>query len=192
MSMRRFQRALRGLGFAMLLGFIPSLASAQYPPSGPAHAPPPPAAYGGAPQTYVYVDPQRVAMLQMRLSELHQLRSQHGVGGPIAMMAIGGGTVVIAGFYAAGLALARAVSGTYDDVTGFDRTRALRVTGIVALVGAGLTIGGGFRLRQRLVLRRQYNPEILQIRQELRGMGVRAFHLEGGAGYVAGRLRFAF
>jgi hypothetical protein len=113
----------------------------------------------------VYVAPteqSRVGQLEARLLQLRLERSQYRIGGPIAMLSIGSGSLAIFGLSAL------VVRGLDDIDSDVDYDRPRRVLGGLMVVSGVMIIVGSIRLSRRLGQRRVYNPEIQQIRLELR------------------------
>jgi hypothetical protein len=127
----------------------------------PDTAVPPPGAYTVQP-----VD--RYQALQERLAYLRAERSRYSIGGSIVMMSIGGAMVIL-GASVGGVLRALDREG-YAESTIFDRDRASIIFFTIMGGGAALMIGGSIKLARRAKMRRQYDPEIRQIREELRNM----------------------
>jgi hypothetical protein len=167
-------------------GAAPPVVVVQDPGGGGQVAAPP-----AAPQ-YAGPDPYRMQALQARLNYLLAERSQYRIGGPITMLAIGGGLFVIGGLSAWALWRAEATDFGFEDR---NYTTAAGVFTAIAIVGGVLAVVGGVKLGRRLRMRRQYDPEIRQIREELRMSqsyyGYRAL-LDVGAGPSGVTLRLRF
>jgi len=190
---RVFSSVLAGLVSAALVASTASPALAQGPAPQPQPQGQPQVIYvqqGPAPQVnYTYAD---VPALQARLLELRVARSQYSVGGPVAAIAVGAAVAAISGLVCMGFGLARSVSVDEYGPDGTDLRRGVRVSGALVGVGLGLTIFGSVRLSHQLRLRRQYDPEIYQIREQLRMMSVPRASLRVGPGGFGIDAQFAF
>lgn len=118
------------------------------------------------PEAYAAQDPYRLQTLERRLAELRAQRSQYGIGGPITMMGVGGGLLLFGGSFAW---IFWSLDGDpYSTDYGYDNHKLAVAFTTVAAVGGALFIVGTIKLPHRLRMRRQFNPEIRQIQQEIR------------------------
>ncbi len=120
------------------------------------------------PGAYTLQSPDRYQALQARLAYLRAERSRYSIGGSIVMISLGGAMVILGGSVAWMLrALDR---GGVAETDVFDRDRASIIFFTIMGAGAVMTIFGSIKLARRAHMRRQYDPEIRQIREELRQM----------------------
>lgn len=137
----------------------------EQPPPGsqqviivPSQEVPPPEAYVSYGQ-----GPNRLQTLELRLAELRAERSRYRIGGSIAMMGIGGGLAIVGG----SVAWVLWESLDWDPYNDSLRRAAIGFS-VVGAVGGSLFIFGTIKLARRLRMRRRYDPEIRQIRDEIR------------------------
>lgn len=156
------------------------------PSAAPASAPP--TAYAPLPPRLPPVPGNRTELdaVNQRLYVLQRERSQYGIGGPIAMTAVGyGGALLFSLVAVTGLATAEAIENNdvdRDDFEDFDSNddgrlderderdarRVARVAAGFAAVSLGLGIGGTVLLVKRLAKRREHAPEIRDLRERRR------------------------
>ncbi|MCH2109010.1 MAG: LapA family protein [Polyangiaceae bacterium] len=92
------------------------------------------------------------------------------LGGPITIMAIGGGALAIG----TGIALSYATLQSANNIVAYDDlsyqqsyTGGIVVGAVTATIGAGMVLGGGFWLRSRIRKRKKYNRQIESLEREL-------------------------
>lgn len=110
----------------------------------------------------------RVGQLQAELINVEAQYSQYSLGGPIALIAVGGAVTGIAGLTFMTFGLMSSVSD--DDGV----QRGLIISGVVTAIGIVMLVGGIVMMVGRLSERRPYGRRIKEIRQELANYGVRA------------------
>ncbi len=165
----------------------PAPASAAAPASASASGPAPSAA--GAPTAYA---PRR-SLLEDELRQLEAQRAELGLGGPIALMVVGGGAFVIGGLIVMVAALSDAVC---DDVYDTSNSCSGPDDGVYILGGVGM-LGGGIAAILGLVMlidrageRRTLGVRIKEIRRELSSGPTFGLHVEPGRAGASLRLRF--
>jgi hypothetical protein len=167
----------------------PAPAPAAAPAAAPAPAPAPTAA--GAPTAYA---PRR-SLLEDELRQLEAQRAELGLGGPIALMIVGGGAFVIGGLILMVAALSDAVC---DDVYDTSNSCSGADDGVYILGGVGM-LGGGIAAILGLVMlidrageRRTLGVRIKEIRRELSSGPTFGLHVESGRAGASLRLRLRF
>jgi hypothetical protein len=149
---------------------------ATYPASGGAPGPGPSPSPGGAPvqpppagATYpkAYAG-SRVFELDQRIDQLRDERAQYGLGGPITMLAIGGGVLLVSGSLALMLATLQSRCDPTYDSCGSGSSPV--VFGLIAAGGAGLGVAGGVMLGNRIGKRRELGTEIKRLERERDGI----------------------
>jgi hypothetical protein len=120
------------------------------------------------PGGYTLQQPDHYQQLQARLAFLRAERAQYSIGGSIVMLSFGGAMVIL-GASVGGVLRALDRDG-YAESTVFDRDRASIIFFSIMGGGALLMTFGAIKLARRARMRRQYDPEIRQIREELRQM----------------------
>jgi hypothetical protein len=180
--------------FTLLLVLASSaFAQETAPPAPPAtvesQAPAPAATATGAYSAYG----ERRSLLEDELRQLEAQRAELGLGGPIALMIVGGGAFVIGGLIVMVAVLSDAVC---DDVYDSGDSCSGADDGIYVLGGVGM-LGGGIAAILGLVMlidrageRRTLGVRIKEIRRELSHGPSFGLHFDSGRAGASIRLRF--
>jgi len=195
-------KALAAFTLVLVLAKVAFAQEAPAPPAataesqGPAQAAPAPVAApapeatGAGPAT-AYV--ARRSLLEDELRQLEAQRAELSLGGPIALMIVGGGAFVIGGLIVMVAALSDAVCDdvydTSDSCSGADDS--LYILGGVGMLGGGIAaILGLVTLIDRAGERRTLGVRIKEIRRELSSGPTFGLHFESGRAGASVRLRF--
>ena len=180
--------------FTLVLALADVAFAQETPPPAPpatveSQSPAPAVSAAGAPSAYG----QRRSLLEDELRQLEAQRAELSLGGPIALMIVGGGAFVIGGLIVMVAALSDAVC---DDVYDTSNSCSGADDGIYILGGVGM-LGGGIAAILGLVMlidrageRRTLGVRIKEIRRELSSGPTFGLHFESGRAGANVRLRF--
>jgi hypothetical protein len=116
----------------------------------------------------------RFQWINQRIDELDQERDKHSLGGPITMMAIGGGSILVGAYLALfGLLMDDSCHSEFDNDCGTDGDTLLTLGLLAGLGGGALLTGGAIWLPKKLKPRRELGAQIKLLEREREGIEMR-------------------